>query len=255
MDLHHILLLLAAGIAGGVISSMVGGAAMVTYPALLATGLSPILAVAANLVALCPGNLLAALADRRQLPPLDRSFVGLVLASLGGAAVGAVLLLLTPDHLFERLVPLLLGFATILFALSPRITAWLRRRAEAQGADERHWGQSIPVLLPVSIYGGYFGAGVGVLLLGVLSVGTPTYRAANVTKNLVTSLNSVVASAIFIERGVVTWGPTLAMMAGALVGSLLGGQLAKILPNFIARVLVISVGTLLTVIFAERYWF
>jgi uncharacterized membrane protein YfcA len=90
MDLPHILLLIATGIAGGTISSLVGGAALVTYPVLLATGLPPVIATVCNLVALSPSNLLAALYDRTQLPPLNRSFIGLVAASLIGALAGAV---------------------------------------------------------------------------------------------------------------------------------------------------------------------
>ncbi len=257
MALHDFLLLLAAGLAGGTISALVGGAALVTFPTLLATGLAPIAAAAVNMVALAPGNLLAALSDRAQLPPLDRSFAGLVFASLAGAAIGAGLLLLTPDRIFALLVPLLLGFATILFAVSPRVSAWLGARATARGdSGPYRWGNSIAALLPVSIYGGYFGGGVGVLMLAVLSVGTGgNYRAANVTKNLVTSLNSIVASSIFIVQGAVSWRPALAMMAGALAGAVLGGRLARVLPNWIARVLVIVFGTLLTIAFARRYWF
>src|SRR5262252_8792684 len=95
MDLAHALLLIIAGIVGGTISSLVGGAALVTYPALLAIGLPPVTATVCNLVALSPGNLLAALYDRTQLPPLNRSFVGLIIASVLGALAGAIVLLRT----------------------------------------------------------------------------------------------------------------------------------------------------------------
>lgn len=255
MDLLHTLLLLGAGIVGGTISSLVGGAAIVTFPALIAAGLTPVLATAANMVALTPGNFFAALYDRSQLPPLDRSFAGLVLASLLGAAAGAVLLLVTPERVFAAIVPLLLGFATVLFAFAGRISARLRARAAAGGGAHR-WTHSYAAMLPVSVYGGYFGAGVGVLLLGVLSIGTGgDYRSANVTKNLVTSLNSVVASAIFVARGAVHWQPALTMMAGALVGAFIGARLAQVVPNKAMRVVIVAVGTILTVVFARRYWF
>jgi uncharacterized membrane protein YfcA len=106
--------------------------------------------------------------------------------------------------------------------------------------------------VPVSVYGGYFGAGVGVLLLAVLSVGTAgNYRAANVAKNLVTSLNSVVAAALFIVQGIVIWPQTLAMMSGAFVGGLLGSWLARSLPRELMRVVIVIVGALLTAIFAR----
>src|SRR5580692_11180334 len=96
MDLFHIALLLGAGIVGGTLSALAGGAALITFPALLAAGLDPVIATAANMVALTPGNFIAALYDRSQLPPFDRSFVGLVMASIAGALLGATLLLLTP---------------------------------------------------------------------------------------------------------------------------------------------------------------
>ena len=257
MDLLHIVLLLGAGLIGGTLSALIGGAAIITYPALLAVGLNPVLATAANMVALTPGNFVAALYDRGQLPPLDRSFVWLVLASVLGALAGAALLLVTPVRVFAALVPLLLGFATVLFACSSRLSAWLRARAAARARPAAtHWGSSIAALVPVSIYGGYFGGGVGVLLLAVLSIGTDgDYRSANVTKNLVTSLNCVVVSLYFIAEDAVSWGPALVMMAGALVGAVLGARLAQVLPNEIARALVVVVGALLTGAFAWRYWF
>jgi uncharacterized membrane protein YfcA len=250
-------MLVAAGIAGGTISSLVGGAAIVTFPALIAAGLSPVVATATNLVALCPGNFLAALYDRTRLPPLDRAFVALVVASLVGAAFGAVLLLLTPERMFAAFVPALLGFATVLFAYAGRISEWLRTRAAARGAPgSPRWGHSAAALLPVSVYGGYFGAGVGVLLLGVLSVGTNgDYRSANVTKNLVTSLNSLVASLVFMAQDRVSWPATIAMMAGALVGAFIGARIAQVVPREVMRVVVVAMGALLTAAFAWRYWF
>jgi uncharacterized protein len=250
MDPLHIALLVGAGIVGGIISAIVGGAAMVTFPALLAAGLPPVMATVANTTALMPGLLLAAIYDRAQLPPFDRSFLAMVLASIVGALIGAVLLLLTPERMFAFLVPLLIGFATVLFAFAGRIGGWLAARAVADGGVRR-WTHSLGALLPVSIYGGYFGAGVGVLLLGVLSVGTGgDYRSANVTKNLVTSLNSASAALIFALQDVISWPATLLMMTGTLAGGLLGARLAQVLPNHVARALVVIVGALLTVVFA-----
>lgn len=253
MDLSTASLLVTAGVIGGVISSMVGGAALVTYPALLSVGLPPVTATVCNLVALTPGNFFAALYDRGQLPPLDRAFLGLVVASLTGAAIGAGVLLLTPERLFAYFVPVLMAFATVLFACSGRISASLRKRAAAKGTQR--WSHSLRVIFPVSFYGGYFGAGVGVLLLGVLSIGTEgDYRAANVTKNLVTSLNSAVAATLFIGQGAVRWTPTLTMLGGALVGAFIGARLAQIVPHKVMRVVVTAVGALLTAAFAWRYW-
>jgi uncharacterized membrane protein YfcA len=257
MTLHTILLLFGTGIAGGVMASLVGGASVITFPVLLTVGLPPVVATASNLIAVSAGNLLAAFTDRAKLPPLNRAFVGLVVASLLGAVFGAVLLLATPERRFEQLIPLLLGFATILFGFAGRITQWMRARARARG--QREWKMSVtsvPLVLPISVYGGYFGAGAGTLLLGVLTVATEgDYRAANVAKNLVSSLNTVAASVWFITHGAVSWPHTLAMMAGCLIGGFSGAHLARRLPHQVMRIVVIAVGALLTAVFAWRYWF
>ena len=257
MTLHTIVILFVTGIFGGVMAAVVGGASVVTFPVLIATGLPPVVATASNLVAVSPGNFLAALADRSQLPPFNRAFVGLVAASVLGALTGAVLLLATPTRTFEVLVPLLLGFATVLFGLSGRLVQWLRARARARGGREPQMSvTSIPMLLPVSVYGGYFGAGVGVLLLGVLSVATGgDYRAANVAKNLVTSLNTFVAAFYFVAQGAVSWPPTLVMMVGCMIGGYFGAHLARRIPQEVMRVVVVLVGAALTAVFAWRYWF
>ena len=250
-------MLFTTGIFGGAMAALVGGASVITFPVLLATGLPPVVATASNLVAVSPGNFLAALSDRSQLPPLNRGFVGLVIASVLGAFVGAVLLMATPSRLFEVLIPLLLGFATVLFAYAARITRWLRARALKRGGREPRMSvTSIPMLLPVSVYGGYFGAGVGVLLLGVLSIATAgDYRAANAAKNLVASLNTLVASIWFVTHGAISWPPTLTMMAGCLIGGYCGAQLARIVPQQVMRIVVVVVGAALTAAFAWRYWF
>ena len=253
MDLLHSALLVVAGIAGGVMAAIIGGAAVITFPALLAAGLPPVMATAGKTVALTPGLFLAAIYDRSQLPPFDRSFVAMALASIAGALIGASLLLLTPEGVFSALVPLLLGFATVLFAYAGRISAWLAERA-ARG-NKRFSAHSLAAVLPVSIYGGYFGAGVGVLMLGIFSVGTRgDYRSANVSKNLVTALNSATATAIFAVQGVISWPATLLLMAGTLLGAMIGARLAQVMPNRAARSLVVVVGALLTAVFAWRYW-
>ena len=253
MDLLHAALLVVAGIAGGVMAAIVGGAAVITFPALLAAGLPPVMATAGNTVALTPGLFLAAIYDRSQLPPFDRSFIAMALASIAGALIGASLLLLTPERVFSALVPLLLGFATVLFAYAGRISAWLAERAAS--GKKRFSAHSLAAVLPVSIYGGYFGAGVGVLMLGIFSVVTGgDYRSANVSKNLVTALNSATATIIFAAQGVVSWPATLLLMMGTLLGALIGARLAQVMPNRTARSLVVGVGALLTAVFAWRYW-
>lgn len=257
MDLPHILFLIGAGIVGGIMSAVAGGAAMFTFPALLAAGVNPILATAANMVALTPGNFFAAFYDRSRAPPLGWPFIGLLLSYVVGAILGAALLVITPMRVFTGLIPLLLAFATVLFGYAHRISGWLRARAAARGdTGPHHWGRTIPWLFPVAVYGGYFGAGVGVLVLGVLMVGTGgDYRSANVAKNIVTSTGMLVASAVFVAQGIVPWSPALVLMMGTLIGALIGARVAQVLPNNAARAMIVIVGALLTAAFAWRYWF
>src|SRR4029079_15501048 len=118
------------------------------------------------------------------LPPFNRAFISLIIASVIGAGAGAMLLLLTPERMFAQMLPLWMGFAALLFAYSDRIARWLRARAEGRGHEITFNLASLKIVLPVSFYGGYFGAGVGILMLGVFSLATGgDYRAANVTKN------------------------------------------------------------------------
>lgn len=269
MDLTTTLMLLGAGFSGGMLSSMVGGAAVITFPALLATGISPVSAIACNFAALVPANFLAAIDDRAVLPPLNARFIGIILASVAAASLGAVLLLATPERLFTILVPLLLGLTTVLFAFGGRIGDWLRRRATAQleagegATPERIAAQQkkaertrFALLMPTSLYGGYFGAGVGVLLIAVLSIGTDgDYRTANTTKNLVTSLNSLAATIYFALAGAVVWKFALIMLVGTLSGGLLGARLVRVVPRTVMRLVVVAVGALLTIVYAARYWF
>ena len=256
MDLATAALLAGAGVFAGLIATVVGGAAVVVYPAMIAAGVPPQPAVVGNLIALLPATLVAALADYTQLPPLNRAFFSLVAISIVGAAAGAVLLLVTPPEAFQKLVPLLLGFATVLFAYAERIGLWLRMRAERRGHELTFSVSSLKILLPVSFYGGYFGAGAGILLLGVFSLATGgNYRSANVAKNLVAALNSVAATCIFISQDAVLWPQTIALMLGTTAGGFIGSHVARILPKHVIHVLVIVAGVALTISFAWRYWF
>jgi uncharacterized membrane protein YfcA len=249
------LLLLGAGLAGGVVTAIVGGSSLITFPALLAAGLPPIVANASNLVATTPGNLMAGLADLERLPRWNRSFLGLVLVSIAGSVAGAGLLLVTPERAFTILVPLLIGFATVLFAFSGRARLWIQARSAVRRRVSSD-GLGLLMFAPVAVYGGYFGAGMSVMLLAILSVSlTGEFRAINVVKNLLAALTGVVPAIVFIVQGeVVAWLPTLIMMVGTVLGGFLGGRLVRVIPPRLVRAIVIAVGSVLTVVYAWRYW-
>ena len=249
-------MLFGAGLAGGVVTAIVGGASLITFPALLAVGLPPILANASNTVAMTPGNLMAGLADLERRPRWDPSLLALLLVCVGGSVAGALLLLVTPEKAFTKVVPLLIGFATVLFAQSGRIRQWIVSRPGGSAGDHAmSRGSGALWFVPVAIYGGYFGAGMSVMLLALLSVSRgDDLRATNVLKNLLSALTGVVAVIVFLVQGMVAWPFTLAMMAGALVGGFLGGRLVRVLPAEAVRVIVIAAGAILTLVYAWRYW-
>lgn len=246
-------LLFAAGVVGGVVNAIAGGATLITFPAMLAAGLPPVVANASNAVAISPGHLLAAVADREKLPAADRRLaLSLAAATLGGIA-GALLLLALPEAAFLQPVPLLIGLATALFAFAPRIQAWAARRREGAAPNAL---AGTAALTAVSVYGGFFGAGLGVMLSALLAIEDPDdIRRVKVMKNLLATAVSLAAIVIFIARGTVHWQATLAMLAGALPGGWAGGQLVRVLPAQAVRRAVISAGLFMSAYYAARIWF
>jgi hypothetical protein len=243
------LLLFLAGFAGGTVNAIAGGATFFTFPAMLAAGIPPVAANASNATALVPASVVAAWAQRRELADVRGWLKGLALLGVAGGVGGAVLLLVTPDRTFLALVPWLLLSATLLFAFSPRLLAWLRaRRGEAPGAGRLRLTTGTLLILGVCVvYGGYFGAGLGIMLLaGLALAGLDDLRVANALKNGLSALVNGVAVAVFVLQGIVVWPATLAMMAGAALGGFAGARIARRLPQPLFRAVVITVGSLLS---------
>ena len=251
MNIGAILLFLfVAGFLGGVLNALAGGGSFITFAAMVFAGIPSILANATSSVALFPGSLMSAWAYRKQLPAVKGVRLPFLIAvSFAGSAVGAALLLLTPQPDFDAIVPWLLLAATSIFALGPRLVPFLRRFV--------HFGPAtlLTVQFVIAIYGGYFGGGLGVMLLAILGVlGIHDMRAANVLKNLLATAVSAVTIAIFVLKGIVDWPHTLVMLAGAACGGFLGGWLVRVLPPAAVRAVVIAAGTAITLYYAWRYW-
>jgi uncharacterized membrane protein YfcA len=228
-------------------NAMAGGATLLTFPAMLATGLPPVVATASNALAVTPGHAMAVVGDRSMLPRDQSVAVGLALTALGGLA-GAVLLLATSERVFTLLVPALIGAATLLFALGPHLQRWTLNYSGAR-TSRSVW------LLPVSTYGGYFGAGLGVMLLALLTLtGRESLRSLNALKNLYATVAALAGVAIFAVTGTIHWPSTIVMLAGAIVGGFTGGKLVGILPAGAVRSAIVVLGIAMTAAYAWRYW-
>jgi uncharacterized membrane protein YfcA len=249
--MNQTLLLFSAGIVGGVINAVAGGASLITFPIMLMGGLPPVLANATNAVAIAPGHWLAALADRHKMPPLDRHLIGSLVIAFCAAMIGAVLLLALPGEMFMLPVPALIGFATALFATAPMLGRWSMRRPASLAAKG-----ALPALILSSLYGGFFGAGLGILLSAVIALSEPQdIRKVKVLKNLIAGSVSLAAVVVFIVNGAVIWAAALPMLIGALLGGYAGGHLTRWLPGWVVRAVVISTGAFMTTFYAWRYWF
>ena len=225
-------LLLAAGFAAGIIGTVAGLASLVSYPVLLAVGLPPVAANVTNTVALIGSGLGAAAGSRPELRGAGGTVARLGGVVAAGGAAGAALLLLGPPGSFERVVPFLIGGASVALLLQPRIRSWAARR---------HGGRrTVPVLLfAVAIYGGYFGAAAGVMMLALLAStrDEPLVR-SNALKNVLLGIANAVAAVGFAAYGPVDWPAAGMMAAGVLAGGWTGPAIGRRLPERALRVTV-----------------
>lgn len=238
-------ILFAAGTLGGMVSALAGGASFFTFPALLLTGLPPLMANATNFVALVPANLTALPAYRHELRAIGRALVAPVAVGIVGGILGAVLLVRLGAEVFAGLVPWLIGFATLLFWLAPGLRALIvRHRGDVAGGGIA----GLASLFLLSIYGGYFGAGLGQIMLGALILmGENDFHRANAMKNAIIGIVSLTASMIYVAGGSVHWPYALVVMAGAAAGGYAGGAVARKVPVALLRRVVIGLGIVLTV--------
>lgn len=249
-----ILLLALAGFAAGGMNALAGGGTFFSFPALLAAGLPPVTANATNAVALWPASLAGAWAARASLRPLGRYLLPLLLAGLCGGLGGGLLLLAGGDDMFANLIPWLLLAATVLFAASPWLSRWLAAH-RAAAAQPPHNKLSLAAHIGVSIYGGYFGAGMGILQLAAFSIeGHPLGR-ANALKNLISAVIYSIATITFVVAGRVSWYELAILLVGATLGGYAGGALGQRLPPALLRALVILVGASMTLYYFWATYF
>jgi uncharacterized membrane protein YfcA len=244
-------LLAGAAFGAGVLNAIAGGGSFLTFPALVFTGVPPIVANATSALAVSPGYLGSTLGFKSELRelPARRLRREMAIAAVGGLA-GAGLLLVTPAKLFSGIVPWLLLLATALFAAGPAIA----RRAQAASAGGHgltRWRE--PGLLAVAIYGGYFNGGLGILLMALYTVaGEPRLATVNALKNLNSLVLSWLSVAAFVLAGAIAWRQGLLMMVAATAGGYLGARWSRRLPAVWVRSGVIATGLVMSVLFFLR---
>ncbi|MBF9233316.1 sulfite exporter TauE/SafE family protein [Microvirga alba] len=252
MDFSTAVLLAASGLAAGLVNAIAGGGTFFTFSALVAVGLPPVVANATSAVAVTPANLASAWAYRRELMANLRRFTALGIVSLIGGLIGAYILTVTDNTAFRRLVPWLLLFATLLFAASPRIVALARAigRSEGHTPSTRAWAAGLAFQFLVSIYGGFFGAGMGIVMLAALAITEgDDFHLINSAKHLCSTLIQLVAVCLFIAAGLVSWREMFIVGAASVIGGYLGVVFGRRLSPGAIRWLVIGVGAALTLYF------
>ena len=246
---------LAAGImflaaaAAGAINSIAGGGTLIAFPTLLWLGRGAIAANATCTVAMWPGSLASAFGFRRELATARRWLLLLIVPSIAGGALGAWLLLRTPTTTFERLVPFLILGATILLALQETVTKRLGLVAKSHESPGAGWMTFVIAFqFLVSVYGGYFGAGMGILMLAALGlIGMTDMHQMNGVKNVLAVFINGIAAIYFAVANAVAWGDVAIMMAGTIIGGYFGARLARRLGRTFVRRAVVVIGIVMTI--------
>jgi uncharacterized membrane protein YfcA len=237
-------LVLAAGALAGAINAVAGGGTLVSYPALLAAGLSPITANITSSVGLLTGYAGGSLAYRRELEGQRGRARGLVIAGAVGGMVGAVLLLLTPGDSFRRVVPFLILLAALLLAVQPGVARWLQGRGTVHPA----WQPQLAIGVG-AVYGSYFGAGLGVIMLAVLGLLiADELQRLNALKGVLSLVINLAGVAVFLATGSVDWLAALLLAVGAFVGATYGVKVARRLPGQTVRLFVVVTGVVVAVV-------
>lgn len=269
MTLVNFLILFVAAILGGTLNSVAGGGSFIGFPALIYTNVLPIQANATNTIALWPGSVAAAWALKKELLSQNKVLLLVLgISSLIGGEAGANLLVHTSQTTFIHLIPYLLLLATLLFALSPLVNTRVRQRTARREKEKRQQGEAgtrlsgirvagIAMLqLLIATYGGYFGGGIGILMLASLGVmGMENIHEMNAVKNTLASCINGVAVITFILYGTIVWPYALLMIVGAIIGGFGGAYYARKINPRLVRGFVILVGCIMTVAFFIKYGF
>jgi uncharacterized protein len=242
---------LLAGVAAGTINTVVGSGTLITFPTLLALGVAPVTANVSNTIGLVPGSLSGAVGYRRELAGQRGRLLRLAPASVLGAIVGAVLLLVLPSSAFDAIVPVLIGVGVLLVVTGPAIQRRVAARHEARGGIPDHGAAWVwPAVAGAGVYGGYFGAAQGVLLMAILGIGVDDdLQRHNATKNVLALLVNGVAAVVFIAVAHVDWVVAGLIAVGSVVGGQIGAGVGRRLPAGLLRAVIVVVGVVALAVF------
>jgi uncharacterized membrane protein YfcA len=240
MDPLEALAIIAAGIAAGAINAVVGSGTLITFPVLIGLGYQPLIANVSNNLGLVPGAIAGVYGYRRELAGQRIRAVRLGAFSVAGGVIGATLLLVLPASAFDAIVPILIAVAVILVVAQPRIERALADRPEPKGEH----GLALRGAISASgVYGGYFGAGQGILLMGILGIGLrDAMQRLNGLKNVLAGLVNATAGLIFVFAADIDWGVAGLIAGGSIVGGLVGSHYGRRLEPNVLRALIVVVG-------------
>ena len=254
MSPWEVIAILLAGVAAGTINTVVGSGTLITFPTLLAFGIPPVTANVSNTVGLAPGSLSGAIGYRAELTGQRRRLVRLGSASLVGGIAGALLLLVLPSSAFDAIVPVLIVLGCVLVVLGPRIQRRVAARAAQSGGLPEHGVWWVwPAIAAAGVYGGYFGAAQGVLLMAILGIGVvDSMQRHNATKNVLALIVNGVAAVIFIFVADVNWPVAGLIALGSVIGGQIGATVGRRLPANVLRAVIVMVGVVAVVAFLFR---
>ena len=241
------LAVLLAGLGAGVMTSTVGVASLLSFPVLVAIGLPPVVANASNTVGMTPSGLSGSFGYREELREHPRMTAAVMATCAVGSVAGAVLLLALPADVFEAIVPWLILFTCVLVGVSPRLNRWLRRNHDGIEPEPRTRMSPLTTFFATltGVYGGYFGAGSGVMMLAVLGLGVDLeFRIINALKTLAVMAANVIATLIFVVVADLDWHAVGVLAAGSIVGGYVGARIGRRLSPTLLRALVVLVGVI-----------
>jgi uncharacterized membrane protein YfcA len=241
LSVAEVVCIALAGLAAGTINTVVGSGTLITFPVLLAFGYAPVTANVSNTIGLVPGSVSGAIGYRAELSGQRERALRLGTMSVAGGITGAVLLLVLPSSAFKAIVPVFIAAALVLTVAQPRLQAWLARR-QIELDHARHPFTALAVYV-AGVYGGYFGAAQGILLLAILGVAlNQSLQRTNALKNVLAGLVNGVAGVYFAFAAHVDWGPAAVIAVSAIVGAQLGARYGRRLEPEALRALIVVVG-------------